>query len=110
MITVSILRRKDNLITGYEVEGHANYAKRGEDIVCAGVSTVTVGTVNAIESLTGVVMDSKMKDGFLNAFLPEQVDPAAAEKAQLLLSSMVVMLQTIEKSYRKYIQIQDIIN
>ncbi|MGG6314329.1 ribosomal-processing cysteine protease Prp, partial [Paenibacillus macerans] len=32
---------------------HGRGAKAGEDIVCAGVSAVTVGTVNSIESLTG---------------------------------------------------------
>ncbi|MGG3453066.1 hypothetical protein D3C76_92650 [compost metagenome] len=109
MIIVSILRRKDNGITGFEVEGHAGYAKAGEDIVCAGVSAVTVGTVNSIEALTGIVMDSRMKNGFLSADLPATARTEAEEQAQLLLASLVVMLKSIEESYGKYIQIQDVI-
>ncbi|WP_339817186.1 ribosomal-processing cysteine protease Prp [Paenibacillus sp. FSL R7-0216] len=109
MIFVSILRRKDNGITGFEVEGHAGYAKAGEDIVCAGVSAVTVGTVNSIEALTGIVMDSRMKNGFLSADLPATARTEAEEQAQLLLASLVVMLKSIEESYGKYIQIQDVI-
>ncbi|WP_059040907.1 ribosomal-processing cysteine protease Prp [Paenibacillus rubinfantis] len=109
MIIVSILRRKDNGIAGFEVEGHAGYAKAGEDIVCAGVSAVTVGTVNSIETLTGIVMDSRMKNGFLSANLPATVQTEAGEQAQLLLASLVVMLKSIEESYGKYIQIQDVI-
>ncbi|MEK4512444.1 MULTISPECIES: ribosomal-processing cysteine protease Prp [Paenibacillus] len=109
MIVVSILRRQDNGIEGFEVKGHANYAKAGQDIVCAGVSAVTVGTVNSIEALTGIVMDSEMKNGFLNASLPSTVQPQAKDQAQLLLASMVVMLKGIEGSYGKYIKIQDII-
>ncbi|KFN11078.1 ribosomal-processing cysteine protease Prp [Paenibacillus macerans] len=109
MIIVSILRRQDNGIAGFEVEGHAGYAKAGEDIVCAGVSAITVGTVNSIEELTAVVMDSRMKNGFLSANLPSVVRPEAEEQVQLLLASLVVMLKSIEESYGKYIQIQDVI-
>ena len=106
MIIVSILRRKDNGIDGFRIEGHANFAKAGRDIVCAGVSSITVGTVNSIEKLLGITMDSQMKSGFLNAKLPPDLQPEVAEQAQLLLSSMVVMLESIEQSYGKYIKIQ----
>lgn len=106
MIIVSILRREGSIIHGFEIKGHANYAKAGEDIVCAGVSAVTIGTVNSIEELTGIVMISEMKDGFLNAALPDSVSSPASEQAQLLLSSLVVMLKSIEQSYDKYIKIK----
>ena len=49
MISVRITRASaEGTIVGFEIKGHANYAKRGEDIVCAGVSAVSVGTVNEI--------------------------------------------------------------
>ena len=52
MINVRITRASaQGVIVGFAVKGHAEYARNGKDIVCAGVSTVTVGTVNAIESL-----------------------------------------------------------
>lgn len=110
MIIVSILRDESDDIYGFEIKGHANFAKRGQDIVCAGVSSITVGTVNAIESLIGVEMDSVMLDGFLNAHLPSGLSSEAKEKSQLLLSAMIVMLKGIEDSYNKYIKIRDIIN
>lgn len=107
MISVSVMRDDNNDITGFKVSGHAGYAKAGYDIVCAGVSAVTVGTVNAIEALTGTVMDADMKDGFLSAALPEGIGDVQTEQVQLLLASMVVMLQSIEGSYGQYIEIQD---
>lgn len=109
MIIVNVLRTEDQNIAGFRIEGHANFADPGRDIVCAGVSAVTVGTVNAVEELTGIVMDSKMKGGFLSALLPKSCSPDARVKAEILLSSMVVMLETIEKSYGKYIKIQEVI-
>ncbi|AWB45717.1 ribosomal-processing cysteine protease Prp [Paenibacillus sp. CAA11] len=110
MIIVNILRNADQTIEGFRVKGHANYAERGRDIVCAGVSAVTVGTVNAIEKLTGIEMDSEMEHGFLSAVLPESAAGSSKEQAQLLLSSLVVMLESIELSYGKYLKIKDIIN
>ncbi|WP_152391721.1 ribosomal-processing cysteine protease Prp [Paenibacillus guangzhouensis] len=107
MIRVKIMRKADRSIESFSISGHANYAKHGEDIVCAGVSAVTVGTVNSIEALTGVVLDSKMKDGFLSGRLASVDSEETSAKVQLLLESMVVMLNTIAGSYGTYIEIQD---
>ncbi|MDQ0196780.1 ribosomal-processing cysteine protease Prp [Paenibacillus wynnii] len=110
MISVQITRSSESgTIVGFEIKGHAGYAKRGEDIVCAGVSAVTVGTVNSIEVLTGVSMDTSMKNGFLSGTLGSVDDSGISAKVQLLLESMVVMLNDIAESYGKYIQIQQVI-
>lgn len=108
MIRIQIARKRDDRsIVSFSVDGHANYAKRGQDIVCAGVSAVTVGTVNSIEALTGVVLDSEMKNGFLSGRIKAPVEPETFAQVQLLLESMVVMLQSIEASYGKYIEIHE---
>jgi hypothetical protein len=41
MIVAEIHTQKDGKITGFKIEGHANTAPHGQDIYCAGVSTVT---------------------------------------------------------------------
>ena len=46
MIAVSV--RKD----GITVNGHANYAETGKDIVCAGVTALTQTLIRALEGLT----------------------------------------------------------
>ncbi|TKH34354.1 ribosomal-processing cysteine protease Prp [Paenibacillus polymyxa] len=107
MIIVRIIRLEDGSIQGFSVKGHANFAKSGEDIVCAGVSAVTVGTVNSIVALTDVEMETEMENGFLSAYLsPESYHDANAQ-IQLLLESMVIMLTSIAESYGKYIQIEN---
>ncbi|MFB8377230.1 ribosomal-processing cysteine protease Prp [Paenibacillus taichungensis] len=108
MIIVQVFRNDDGSIDRFSIKGHANFAKRGEDIVCAGVSAVTVGTVNSIETLTGVEMDAKMKNGFLSASLPVLEKGGTWSQVQLLLESMVLMLTDIAESYGKYIQIEQV--
>jgi uncharacterized protein YsxB (DUF464 family) len=108
MIRVVIERQQStNHIDSFSIKGHANFAEHGHDIVCAGVSAITVGTVNSAEAILGIVMQSQMKDGFLQASVPEALNEAQQAKLQLLLESMIVMLKTIEKTYGSYIQVQE---
>ena len=108
MITITVVRRsEDRGIVSFAAEGHAKFAKPGKDIVCAGVSAVTVGTVNAIEALTGARLPYSVRNGWLQSAVPETGDPAADAKIQLLLESMIVMLDTIQQSYGKYVVIRE---
>jgi len=108
MITITLVRRSaDRRIVSFAVEGHAKYAKPGKDIVCAGVSAVTVGTVNAVEALAGLELPAEMRSGWLRSHIPETGDSAADERVQLLLESMVVMLDTIIESYGKFVVIKE---
>lgn len=109
MIEITIDRSRSSHNSGridsFHVEGHADFAEHGNDIVCAGVSTVTFGTVNAIEALTGVHADVDMSEGSLHVVLPEVIDSAKQNQVQMLLESMVTMLDTMEKSYGDHITI-----
>ncbi|WP_437177576.1 ribosomal-processing cysteine protease Prp [Heyndrickxia camelliae] len=49
----------DGKIMSFQSEGHAYYDEPGKDIVCAGVSAVTFGTVNSIEALLGIVPNTQ---------------------------------------------------
>ena len=46
MINVKIKYIND-VISELEVKGHSNFAPKGSDIVCAGVSAIVVGGINA---------------------------------------------------------------
>jgi uncharacterized protein YsxB (DUF464 family) len=107
MIQVTMKRKPDGTIESFRVKGHALYDESGKDIVCAGVSAVTVGTVNAVEVLLGVELQAGTKHGLLDVRIPDSLDDALSEKVQLLLEAMVVMLQSIEQSYGTYIAIRD---
>jgi len=106
MITVMIERDGNGRIRRFTVSGHAGYDDPGKDIVCAGVSAVTVGAVNAIEKLTGIVPKTRMRGGWLSAATPESGDAGRDSQAQWLLEGMVVSLETIANAYAKYVQIQ----
>lgn len=106
MIRITIDRTESGMIHSFTMTGHADFAKHGEDIVCAGASAVSFGAVNSVIKLTGVQPDIDMGDGgFLHCTVPEGLSPDVQEKVQLLLEGMIVSLQTIEQDYGKHIKI-----
>lgn len=106
MIFVEIRQGDKGRITSFTMSGHADFAKKGQDIVCAGASTVAFGTINAVEELTGITpVIEKKESGFLSCTIPEELPAEASEKIQLLLEGMVISLQTIELEYKKYMKI-----
>jgi uncharacterized protein YsxB (DUF464 family) len=109
MITITIERSQAGTIRRFTVSGHAGYEDPGKDIVCAGISAVTVGAVNAVEKLTGLIPRAEMRNGWLSAEAPKGEDAALVGQSQLLLEGMVASLETIADEYGKYVQIKEII-
>ncbi|GFZ86085.1 hypothetical protein GCM10008018_35220 [Paenibacillus marchantiophytorum] len=109
-VTIKRLEPDSPQILSYVVEGHAEYDVPGKDLVCAAVSAVSVGTFNSIESLTGVIPIHEMERGLLDVTIPESTRNMVEtwNQVQLILESMVVMLQTIEQNYGDYITIETI--
>lgn len=106
MIQVTVTRKNSGMIQSFSISGHAFFAEKGNDIVCAGVSAVSVGAINAVHALTGITPKIEQKeDGFLHCVIPEHLQEDTQEKIQLLLEGMVVSLQTIEEQYGQHIKI-----
>lgn len=109
MIKVTITRGQDRLIQSFEMSGHADSGPHGQDLVCAGVSAISFGAVNAIHSLcqTKLEVEQGKNGGFLRCAVPTNIEQDTNEKIQLLLEGMLVSLKTIEQSYGKFIKIKD---
>ncbi len=105
MIKVVLYEHAEKMIA-FEISGHANSGPYGFDLVCAGVSAVSFGCVNAVMELCDTELKIKQETdgGYLYVELPETL--YASEEAQLILKTMVVSLQTIEREYEQFIQIK----
>lgn len=111
MIRVNIERDqlKNDQINAFTLSGHADSGPHGHDLVCAAVSAVSFGAINAIEELCGVEPKVETRDngGFLKLNVPSHVDEHTNEKIQLIIRAMIVSLETIERDYSQYITISD---
>ena len=69
-------KEKDNEIK-VVVDGHADFKKFGEDIVCASISTALTMTINAIDNLGYNVKDLVYSEGY-STFTVESNDNTKA--------------------------------
>ncbi|WP_075982442.1 ribosomal-processing cysteine protease Prp [Bacillus massilinigeriensis] len=106
MIQAEFIRNESGAIQSFTLSGHALFANHGNDIVCAGASAVSIGSINAIIALTGVTPEIEQgESGFLRCVIPDDLPEDTQEKVQLLLEGMLVSLQTIERDYGRHIKI-----
>lgn len=101
MIKVVIKKHNDSIVS-VEVKGHAGSAEYGKDLVCAGVSSVTVGIANMLAN-KGFIEEGNeivIKPGYTYIEVYNSNDVF-----QLVLETFEVMLLTIAEDNSKYIQI-----
>jgi len=108
MIRVTITRDDGGRIAAFRVAGHAGYAPRGQDIVCAAVSGIVFGMISAVERVLGVVLDVETPArGDLTCRVPELPEEALRERVNLLLEGMVAALQSLTVEYGQFVQVSD---
>lgn len=98
MIEVNYLEN-NSVISKLEISGHANFDKKGKDIVCSAVSAIGVGGINALTNIDEI--EIVIKDGYILV----NGSGLNNEYNQIVLKTMLTQLKTIEKSYSKYIKV-----
>ena len=61
MICIHITEREDGL--ELSAHGHAGYATRGQDVVCAGVSALIYGFISYLEGLLPIATEKTPREG-----------------------------------------------
>ena len=101
MIRVSVYRDKSGRVAGFHCAGHAGYAARGQDIICAALTMTAVNAVEQFSSDTFSYREDE-KAGEMDF----KVTSPMSEASELILKSLLLGLSMIEESYgRKFIRI-----
>ncbi|MBQ3864687.1 MAG: ribosomal-processing cysteine protease Prp [Clostridia bacterium] len=106
MIHVHVFTDQE-LITGFVAEDHAGFAEEGEDIVCAGVSVLTITAINALEAFE-IECEKHVTEGEeprIELEVKENSDPRKMHDAQVILRTMVIGLADIAQQYPEYVQV-----
>jgi uncharacterized protein YsxB (DUF464 family) len=87
---------------GFTIKGHAGFAERGKDIVCAAVSTLAQVFLQSVETLTADKMECVLseKDGFLDVEYKE-----LSEKSKTLLASFFIGVEMIADEYPDFVKV-----
>ena len=64
MVRVHV-KRHQGIIQEVEIRDHAGYADAGQDLVCAGVSSIAVGMMNALDEMVPEACDFVLKEAYI---------------------------------------------
>ena len=101
MIDVFIRKPGDHY-TGFKVKGHAGYAERGKDIVCASVSALTIALENSLGTLSDVPI---MTAAYINEERPSIVIPVPSDKTDLLIEAYKIGIEGVQEAYPDYVKL-----
>ncbi|AGL90314.1 Putative ribosome-associated protein [Candidatus Phytoplasma australiense] len=103
MIRYFFKKKENEKIVTIEVCGHALYAPKGRDIVCASVSTAIIVTLNALEML-GYQKDISFSYLLEDNFFHLDVLFFDEKNIFLLLSNLEYTLDNLRDQYPKYLK------
>ncbi|QIA27966.1 ribosomal-processing cysteine protease Prp [Thermaerobacter sp. PB12/4term] len=108
MIRAVFFRDGQGAITRFEITGHAGFADRGDDIVCAAVSALGQAAILGLEEVLHLVPEVELdEEGRLVCQLPADVPADLHRAAQAILETARVGIQAIASDYDEYVRVEE---
>lgn len=107
-MTKVTISKKNNKISEVECDGHTNYGEKGEDIVCASLSSIVQTAVLGLLMVVMIELDMKRDDeqGYLRFTLPENLDETQEIQASAILDTMLCGISDLYESFSDYIELE----
>lgn len=95
---------ENNLFSKLEISGHSGYADYGSDIVCSGISSAVLTSINLIDKYTkDYQLTQDGKKGYLCFILNDFNNNE--NHISLIIENLIEVLEQIESSYPKNLKI-----
>lgn len=107
-MTKVTISKKENKIFDVECDGHTNYGEKGEDIVCASLSSIVQTAVLGLLMIAELELKMKRDDelGYLKFTLPEKLDEKQEIQADAILGTMLCGISDLYESFSDYIEME----
>ncbi|MBS3972526.1 MAG: ribosomal-processing cysteine protease Prp [Erysipelotrichia bacterium] len=86
----------------FVISGHAYSGEPGHDLVCAAVSAIVFGSLNAFEKYQSNATSDIIRDGYVHSIF-NNVD----ETLKVMMTMMLTQLESVEQAHPKYIKINN---
>lgn len=105
MTRVIIRKTRNNEYVGFTCHGHAGFAAKGDDIVCAALSVLTINTINSLEQLAQAAMEVESEEA--EGSIVCRFTGPVSEAGRLLMDAYVLGCQNVFQEYgKKYVEIE----
>lgn len=107
-MTKVVIKKKNNKIFEVECDGHTNYGEKGEDIVCASLSSIVQTAVLGLLMVSMIELDMKRDDeaGYLRFTLPEKLDETQEIQSSAILDTLLCGISDLYEGFSDYIELE----
>ena len=96
--------RAGKTLLGFDISGHSGAGDRGEDVVCAAISSAAYLTANTITDVCAVEADTVVQDGQMTV----RVAAKDAARCQDILKGFQLHMEQLEQQYPHHIQVTNL--
>ena len=107
MTKVTIFKKNFNIFE-VECDGHTNYGEKGEDIVCASLSSIVQTAVLGLLMIAELELEMKRDDeaGYLKFTLPEKMTEKQEIQSQAIVDTMLCGVSDPYETFSDYIELE----
>ena len=107
MTKVTIVK-KNFKIFSVECDGHTNYGEKGEDIVCAALSSVVQTAALGLLQVAGVPVEIKRNDaeGYLKIVIPENLSKEEQRDVDVITNTMLMGVADLNEGFSDFIELE----
>ncbi len=107
-MTIVKIQRKNSHIVSVECDGHTNYGEKGEDIVCAALSSVVQTATLGLMSVVGINLqyERNEKRGYMKIVMPENLTELEQIKADAILDTMLCGISDLNEGFSDFIELE----
>ncbi|WP_425380450.1 ribosomal-processing cysteine protease Prp [Spiroplasma endosymbiont of Stenodema calcarata] len=98
-----IINKTEQKFIKIEITGHAKTAEYGKDLVCAAITGITTGGLNAIDQIKPESCEFIINEGLVTITVINN-----SSDLQVILQTMYYQFLTIYQQYQEFISIKEV--
>ena len=106
MTTVTLVCGRDGAIRSCVAEGHAGFAAKGYDIVCAAVTVLIRTAMQTLSQTDGVTMQANVTERGKLAFAVTEAAEGKTERLACIADFLDCGVQSLQSEYPQFIRLQ----
>lgn len=108
-MTKAVVKEKEGLVFSLEVKGHTGYATSGSDIVCAGISTAVIMSINLLDKLIPnlfeVIQDDAEGYICLKNIHYSKMNAVEIDFVKKIFDNLIETLEDIQANYQNHLKV-----
>ncbi len=92
-------------LKSFTVTGHSTIGKKGNNLLCAGVSTLIQTIIISFKKIVCIDISLDIDDGFIYCKFPDDLTKTQTDNISLLIMTMICGMEDLKKQFPKEINI-----